>query len=365
MIGNFSFTRALPLLLTALLLPAWSMAQTAAQSATVARIPLLDQPALQSAKAPRSVLLAVTRAGERLVAVGERGIVLLSDDSGASWRQAKVPASVSLTSVQFVDAEYGWAVGHLGVVLHSTDGGETWSKQLDGIQAAQLALAAAQQSGDERLLKGAEWLVADGPDKPFLDLYFSDRRHGYIVGAYGLILRTTDGGASWQSWMGQVENPEGLNLYAIDAQGGELFIAGERGLLLRSSDAGQSFQALASPYEGSFFGLLSSRSGGLLAYGLRGNAWWSSDRGDSWQQLDTGLESALAAGIELADGSLLLASQSGELLLSDDSGRHFEHRRTHEGATVAAVEQAADGSLTSVGLGGLSARQEIQAAARP
>nr|WP_298147733.1 YCF48-related protein [uncultured Pseudomonas sp.] len=359
--GNFLFTGTLPLLLAALLLPSWSTAQSAAS----AQIPLLDQPALHSAKAPRAVLLAVSSAGERLVAVGERGIVLLSDDSGATWRQAQVPASVSLTSVQFVDAEQGWAVGHLGVVLHSTDGGETWSKQLDGIQAAQLALASAEQGGDAKLLKAAEWLVADGPDKPFLDLYFSDRQHGYIVGAYGLILRTADGGASWQPWMGHVENPEGLNLYAIDAQGDELFIAGERGLLLRTSDGGQSFQALASPYEGSFFGLLSSQDGGLLAYGLRGNAWWSSDRGDSWRQLDTGLESALAAGLELHDGRLLLASQSGELLLSDDAGRHFEHSRTRDGATVAAVEQAADGSLTSVGLGGLSARQEIQAVARP
>jgi photosystem II stability/assembly factor-like uncharacterized protein len=361
MTGNFSLTRALPLLLSALLLPGW----VAAQSTASVQTPLLDQPALHSAKAQRSVLLAMTRAGERLVAVGERGIILLSDDSGTSWRQAKVPASVSLTSVQFVDAAHGWAVGHLGVVLHSADGGETWSKQLDGIQAAQLALAAAQQSGDAKLLKAAEWLVADGPDKPFLDLYFSNSRDGYVVGAYGLILRTRDGGASWQAWMGQVENPEGLNLYAIRAQGDQLFIAGERGLLLRSSDGGQSFQKLESPYEGSFFGLLASRSGGLLAYGLRGNAWWSSDHGDSWQQLDTGVESALAAGLELNDGRLLLASQSGELLLSGDNGQHFEHRRTHEGATVAAVAQAADGSLTSDGLGGVSARQEIPAVARP
>ncbi len=359
--GNFLFTGALPLLLAALLLPGWATAQSAAG----AQISLLEQPALHSAKAPRAVLLALTRAGDRLVAVGERGIILLSDDSGATWRQAQVPASVSLTSVQFVDAQQGWAVGHLGVVLHSADGGETWNKQLDGIQAAQLALKAAQQRGDAKLLKAAEWLVADGPDKPFLDLYFSDRQHGYVVGAYGLILRTSDGGSSWQAWMGQVDNPEGLNLYAIRAQGEQLFIAGERGLLLRSSDGGQTFEALESPYEGSFFGLLASRSGGLLAYGLRGNAWWSSDQGDSWQQLETGVESALAAGLELNDGRLLLASQSGELLLSADGGTQFEHRRTHQGATVAAVAQAADGSLTSVGLGGLSARQDIQAAARP
>ncbi len=59
---------------------------------------------------------------------GERGIVLLSDDAGVSWRQAKVPVSVSLTAVQFVDAEQGWAVGHLGVVLHTQDGGGNLAK---------------------------------------------------------------------------------------------------------------------------------------------------------------------------------------------------------------------------------------------
>lgn len=344
MIGNFSFTRAL--LLAALLAPGW----TAAQSA----LPLLEQAALHSAKAQRSVLLAVTRAGERLVAVGERGIILLSDDSGASWRQARVPVSVSLTAVQFVDAERGWAVGHLGVVLHSTDGGETWSKQLDGIQAAQLALASAQQGGDAKLLKAAEWLVADGPDKPFLDLYFSDRRHGFIVGAYGLILRTADGGDSWQPWMQQLENPEGLNLYGIRAAGGLLFIAGERGLLLRSADNGQSFQALDSPYDGSFFGLLGSATGELLAFGLRGNAYWSGDRGASWRRIDTGVEVALSAATRLADGALVLASQAGDLLLSRDQGRSFQHLGGSAGASIAGLVAAPDGSLIRVGLSGLA-----------
>ena len=91
-------------------------------------------------------MLAITRAGARLVAVGERGSILLSDDSGVSWRQAKVPVSVTLTAVQFPNAKAGWAVGHLGVVLHSADGGETWAKQLDGREAASLVLEAAKKN---------------------------------------------------------------------------------------------------------------------------------------------------------------------------------------------------------------------------
>ncbi|WP_371264114.1 WD40/YVTN/BNR-like repeat-containing protein [Pseudomonas sp. NFACC45] len=348
MIGNFLLMRALPV---ALLLAALSVSGWATASPGIA---LLNQAALQSAKAPRAVLLAVTRAGDRLVAVGERGIVLLSDDSGQSWRQARVPVSVSLTAVQFVDAEQGWAVGHMGVILRSTDGGQTWVKQLDGVAAAHLALVSAQQGNDAKRLKDAQWLVADGPDKPFLDLYFSDRRNGYVVGAYGLILHTTDGGDSWQPWMQQVNNPEGLNLYGIRPAGGALFIVGERGLLLRSVDNGGSFQALESPYDGSFFGVQGSPAGELVAFGLRGNAYWSGDQGLTWRRVETGLEVALSSGTQLPDGALILASQAGDLLLSPDRGRSLRHLTGPAGASIAGLVAAPDGSLISVGLSGVT-----------
>lgn len=344
----------------------WASVPWVAQATTLA---VLQQPALPTAKAPRAVLLGLARAGERLVAVGERGIVLLSDDAGINWRQAKVPVSVSLTAVQFVDAEQGWAVGHLGVVLHSRDGGETWEKQLDGERAIALAMQVAERDADEpggaSQLTQARHMLADGPDKPFLDLYFIDRLHGYVVGAYNQIYRTDDGGRSWQPWMRHVDNPQGLNLYGVRGVGKDLLLAGERGLLLRSSDGGQAFHALNSPYEGSFFGLLGTRDGALIAYGLRGNAWWSDDRGNSWRRLETAIESTLAAALELRDGSLLLASQGGEFLFSHDQGRSFDKRQSRSGGTVAAVQQAVDGSLASVGLSGVAADQDPRGSSKP
>ena len=73
----------------------------------------LQRPAL-SVKAPqRTVLLAAAAAGQRLVAVGERGVVALSDDRGATWRQAACPVSVSLTMVRFADERRGVAGLHI------------------------------------------------------------------------------------------------------------------------------------------------------------------------------------------------------------------------------------------------------------
>ena len=139
----------------------------------------LTQPAIISAKAGSAVMLAVARAGTRLVAVGERGIVQLSDNNGSSWRQVATPVQVSLAAVQFVNERSGWAVGHLGVVLHTDDGGLTWRKQLDGIEAAELMVRAATSTEDKA---AAAHMRDDGPDKPFLDLYFQDENTGYDVG---------------------------------------------------------------------------------------------------------------------------------------------------------------------------------------
>src|SRR3989344_304981 len=83
----------------------------------------LQRPAL-SVKAPqRAVLLAAAAAGQRLVAVGERGVVALSDDRGVTWQQAACPVSVSLTMVRFADERHGVAVGHGGTGLTTSDAG--------------------------------------------------------------------------------------------------------------------------------------------------------------------------------------------------------------------------------------------------
>ena len=322
---------------------------------------LLDLPARESVRAQHSLQLAVTRAGDRLVAVGERGAVLLSDDAGRSWRQAKsVPVSVALTDVYFASATHGWAVGHSGVVLHSADGGETWQRQLDGGQAAQAILddahrrAEAGEEGAAAAVRSAEYLVNDGPDKPFLGVRFADELHGYVVGAYGLVLQTSDGGHSWQSLVGRVPNPRGKHLYQVQLNGSEVLIAGEQGALFRSTDGGAHFVEIATPYSGTFFGALGVDGNTLLAFGLRGNAWRSADGGASWQRIELGQPVTLSAGRCLQDGSVLLADESGRLLRSTDGARSFAALAVQPGTGLTGIAQAADGALILSGARGLS-----------
>ena len=135
----------------------------------------LGRPSLQSPKAAKMAILSVTRAGKRIIAAGERGIVLYSDDEGSKWTQVQTNTSASLTAMSFVNEKQGWAVGHMGIILHTTDGGQSWTKQLDGIAAAKLALDEAQKSGNERAIKDAELLVANGADKPFFHQVFKGK----------------------------------------------------------------------------------------------------------------------------------------------------------------------------------------------
>jgi len=323
---------------------------------------VLDSPAMRASHPERSVFIDLARAGNRLVAVGERGQVLLSDDNGQRWRQAQVPVSVGLTAVQFVDAEHGWAVGHAGVVLVTRDGGETWARQLDGHQAARLELEAAQRertgSVDEEAaevrVQTAERLVQEGADKPFLALAFTDANHGLVVGAYGLAFRTEDGGATWNSILGAIDNPTGLHLYAVARQGESWFLAGEQGYLARSED-GQHFRQLESPYSGTFFTLVSRDDRSLLIGGLKGHAFILDASTDLVVPLPVLMPISFSDAISLADGRALLANQAGGIFVSVPAAPdRLIPALPPTGKPLSGVIQAADGNLVVAGFTGLS-----------
>jgi photosystem II stability/assembly factor-like uncharacterized protein len=271
----------------------------------------LDRAAVMVRTPERSVLLAAATAGQRIVAVGERGIVALSDDGGLTWKQALSPTSVTLTAVRFADAKRGWAVGHGGTVLATEDGGERWSRRLDGRKSAQLVLEAARASGDAKAVQEAERLVADGPDKPLLDLLLLDERRLLAVGAYGLAVASEDGGQAWASWTPRLPNPKGLHLYTARQRGQTLLLAGEQGLVLLSADGGKTFRRVETPYKGTFFSAELLAEHDIVLAGLRGNVLRSTDGGANWVPVATPMPVSITATALAADGGLLATNQAG------------------------------------------------------
>lgn len=334
------------------LLVATALACLSATGAAAELPNTLSRPAALSDLAPRSMLSAVTRAGERLVAVGERGHIVVSDDQGGSWQQMPSPVSVTLTSVCFTDAQRGWAVGHRGVVLHTADAGDSWTLQYDGQRFAEAAYQQAREQGSE-LEYSTELLVEDGPDKPFLDVQCLGQQSVVAVGAYGLGVRSNDGGATWTPLLSLMEGTEQSHVNAVLAVGDALYMAGEMGGLYRSDAAVSQLERLSQPYEGSYFGLLSDANN-LFAFGLRGHAFASNDFGQHWRQLAIPTSQSLTAGSLLPDGSLLLTDAAGGGWLSRDQGRSFQRVSATHRFPLTELLPLADGSVLAVGANGIT-----------
>ncbi|MBK5354534.1 glycosyl hydrolase [Pseudomonas sp. TH41] len=351
-----SFKTLAPLML-AMLLALWQMIAQAS-----GYVDVLDLPAKPSALAVRSPLLDVANAGKRLVAVGQRGHILYSDDAGQQWQQANVPVSSDLNAVYFPSPEQGWAVGNDGVILHSSDAGVTWKKQLDGREIGALlvkhygALADAEPTNEQWPLLVAEGqrLVEEGADKPLLDVWFADDKLGYVVGVFNLILRTEDGGQSWTPFQDRTDNPQNFHLNAIASTGDAVYIVGEQGLVLKWDDAHQRFAALNTPYQGSFFGVV-GKPGEVVVYGLRGNVLRSTDGGLSWTPFDTGLQVSVTAAAIDAQGHYRLFTQAGHMLVDQTHNARLQLMPQQNPSPVAGAALATDGSLVVVGSRGARA----------
>lgn len=276
-----------------------------------------------SAYATKALVLDVAEVGARLVAVGEYGHVLLSDDKGANWRQAEsVPTRNTLTTVMFVNEQIGYAVGHEATILKTEDGGENWTLQYN------------ERRGEN----------------PLFGIYFSSPTNGIAVGGFSVVLSTNDGGASWtpRSLIADSYDDFHLNDIFVGADGA-VYIPAEFGTIYRSTDKGVTFETVNTPYDGSFWGGMSLKNGAILVWGMRGNAFVSADGGDTWTKSATNSDRSISGGTQLADGRIVLAGLSGSVLVSEDSGKSFTPTVRSDRKSFATASSGSDDTVLLYG----------------
>jgi photosystem II stability/assembly factor-like uncharacterized protein len=303
----------------AALCAATGIAQAAAYNA--------DGPAKARTGAMRSTLLDLVVAGKRLIAVGERGHVLLSDDEGKTWRQAKsIPTRTTLTCVHATDANTLWAGGHGGMVLRSADAGETWS-----------------------VVAGS----ADGPDVLLCIRVDADGR-GLAMGGFGIALATADGGKSWKpvSLLPGEAGEKHLNRLFV-SNAGTWLIAAEGGQVLRSSEPmAMKWTAAKTPYKGSLWTGLALPGGALLACGMRGNVVRSVDDGLTWKHLPIAGAGSFTGAAVLPDGRPVLVGVDGTFVVGDSAGESFRLRQLDDRATLTATVVLPGGGLVAASSAG-------------
>lgn len=294
--------------------------------------------AAEAVAAPRSVeamklaaphkapLVAVTHSGQRWLAVGDYGTIVLSHDDGATWTQARsVPYSGLLTAVAMADEHVGWAVGHGGTILHTADGGTQWRLQKQVAQAPVL-----------------------------LSVVALDARRALVVGAYGTALATEDGGATWTQVRVAAGRDGDRHLNHALVANGVTYIAGEAGAAYRSKNGWSAWEPLATGVSGSLWGGLATRDGAVVLYGMSGRVIVSGDQGASWKTVDTGLGQSLTHGTQLPDGRLVLVGNGGALAVGSPAAGAFKATVLADRRNIHAVAGHANGGVALFGSFGVA-----------
>jgi len=263
------------------------------------------------------LVTGLAQSGERRIAVGELGRILVADSAKGPWREVLVAPQrgSTFTRAIFTDADTAIAVGHDGWIVRSTDRGETWNEVVFDPERGEALLGVA------------------GP--------FDGKLYAY--GAFGQFLVSTDNGGSWQHEKHAAIGDRHLSAMS-QARDGALVIVGETGLMARSTDRGATWTKLPEVYKGSFYGLQRLPDDALLAYGMRGNAFLSSDDGQSWTR------SVVPGGMSLydsmidKDGAVILVGENSSVFRSTDNGRRFEMITEGDRKRYASVLPVTDGS---------------------
>lgn len=182
-------------------------------------------------------------------------------DAGQSWTaQYTAPDGYQMKRISFVDTLRGWALAKSQtnrLMLRTTNGGGTWNATaafgfggyepdmsfvdathgwgIDGVYDPYFPPGRISRTTDG----GATWQMlrevnATGHYEQYTAVDFRTAQEGWVVGAYGLILYTTDGGSSWQ----EHPLPSRVSLRGVHAAGpGLAWIVGDGGLILEYSAA--------------------------------------------------------------------------------------------------------------------------------
>jgi photosystem II stability/assembly factor-like uncharacterized protein len=295
---------------------------------------------------------------QRVFIVGYGGKILETKDGGRTWVQHASGTTNALYKAHFVDENEGWIVGQSGTVLSTEDGGKTWKPQETGSKKYLFSIASLSPEhviavGEQATLLeskdgGATWeerqhkpagatLTEEEKmllqDPAFYDVQFLDAQNGYVVGEFGHILRTTDGGATWQEKQGSLVGEEILSALDLPTFYGVYFLDGQNGIatglsghIARTTDGGNEwfFDDIEEGHESTpFFNGQFFADGSGWAVGAAGDVIRKKGTGGTWETADIGmrLNSWLREVTFIDDKNGWIVGGFGTILYTRDGGK--------------------------------------------
>ena len=195
-------------------------------------------------------------------AVGAGGTIVKTTDGGANWTPQVSGTPNGLNSVYFVDNSTGYAVGATGTGLKTTDGGATWNSMSVGasqdLRAVQFVGGAGytcsyQPTGGSTLYKttdaGASWqpLGLPGAAARATCLCFASQSLGLVAGLGGYVVRTIDGGQSFE-YLGPGTTQYFYGVAFARNSTTTAYIVGDTATIIKTADAGTYWSPMNAPY---------------------------------------------------------------------------------------------------------------------
>lgn len=185
---------------------------------------------------------------------------LKTTDSGVTWTELEVTGDYSNSdfhSFHFIDKITGWLVGS-NEIAATTDGGDSWTIQYEQdsqstdinklfFQDASNGYAIQDQGDMMKTEDGGEtWQdLSTGNNYDLMDLEFVTADSGFVAGRGGTFLTTTDGGSSFTGEYGEITTQD---IYSIDMLNSERgWMAGENGFLVSTNNGGGIATSVEEP----------------------------------------------------------------------------------------------------------------------
>lgn len=191
---------------------------------------------------------------QRLIAVGNEGAAIASQDGGSSWSRLDVPRSApsnKLIRVRTGGAGVAFAAGEYNTLLRTLDFGKTWVRLLPEKDSNWYGL---DLSGDAILIvgefgriahsrdSGATWNAGRTSAKVHLTgVAWGPEDSAVAVGLNGTVLASQDGGKTWNG----VDTGLGEHIYDVIWANDRYVACGTRGLLIESVD-GRHWSTIAN-----------------------------------------------------------------------------------------------------------------------